>query len=324
MLKKTTRLLITGILVVTIAGCSKNSEKNNNSISILHAGSLSVPLLQIKKEFEEQNPGTHILTEPAGSRMCARKIADLHQLCDVMMSADYTVINQILIPKYASWCIKFASNQMAIVYTDKSKYADEINSKNWYKILSRPDVTCGHSNPNDDPCGYRAVLTMKLASIFYNDKDLFSKINNKKGGITIRPKETDFISLLQVGQVDYIFLYKSVAVQHKLKYVELPPQVNLSSIKYTNYYKQVSVEISGKKPGTKITKYGAPIIYGLTIPKNSPNHKLAMKFVEFVLSKNGGEKIMVKNGQEPVVPEVSLTYKELPKNLKQYALPITK
>ncbi len=323
MLKKITYLFIAGLIAIAIVGCSKIGE-DKNSISILHAGSLSVPLLQMKKEFEKQNPGTKILMEAAGSRMCARKIADLNQLCDVMMSADYTVINQILIPKYASWCIKFASNQMAIVYTDKSKYANEINTKNWYKILSRPDVSCGHSNPNDDPCGYRAVLTIKLASIFYHNKDLFNKINNKKGGIMQRPKETDFISLLEVGQVDYIFLYKSVAVQHNLKYVELPPQINLSSMKYSNYYKQASVKISGNKPGTTITKYGAPILYGLTIPKNSPNPELAIKFVEFVLNKSQGEKIMAKNGQDSVVPEISSTYSKLPQNLKQYALPKNK
>ncbi len=323
MRKKTITLLIsTAVVLAILCGCSKNTHpQKNNAITIFHAGSLSVPLSQMKEEFEKINPGTKILTEAAGSRMCARKIADLHQLCDVMMSADYTVINEILIPKYASWCIKFASNQMAIVYTEKSKYAKEINSKNWYQILSRPDVICGHSNPNDDPCGYRSIITMKLAGIFYHDKDLFNKIENKKDGMMIRPKETDFISLLDVGQVDYIFLYKSVAVQHNLKYVELPPQVNLSSMKYADFYKQASVNVSGKTPGTHITKHGAPILYGLTIPKISPNPDLAMKFVEFVLSKNEGLKIMDKNGQDPVVPEVSNTYKELPKNLEQYALP---
>ncbi|MCP4177977.1 MAG: tungstate ABC transporter substrate-binding protein WtpA [bacterium] len=324
-MKKIVGLLLIGILACFLAGCSKNDNKNtvkkNNNLIVFHAGSLSVPLAQMKKAFEKKYPGTNIILEAAGSRMCARKIADLKQKCDVMMSADYSVINQILIPKYASWCLKFANNQMAIVYTKKSKYANEINSSNWYKILQRKGVVCGHSNPNDDPCGYRALLTMKLASIYYHDNGLFQKINDKKGGMVVmRPKETDLLSLLEVGQIDYIFLYKSVAEQHNLEYVELPPQVNMSSLKYANYYKQVKVEVSGKTPGSKITKYGAPMLYGLTIPKNAPNPKLAMKFVEFVMNKNEGGKIMEENGQKSVVPAKTSTYNELPQALKKYAV----
>lgn len=321
MLKRILSLLLAGLLPVLFYGCTKNNEVKDKSITIFHAGSLSVPLLEMKKEFKKLHPGTEIYLEPAGSRMCARKIADLNKPCDVMMSADYTVINQILIPKFASWCIKFASNQMAIVYTDRSKYSKEINSKNWYKILERPDVVCGHSDPNQDPCGYRAVITMKLASLYYKDPGIYTRLNSKKNGMLNRPKETDFISLLQTGEVDYIFLYKSVAVQHGLKYVELPPQINLSSIKYTDFYKKATVEISGNEPGTKISKSGEPIIYGLTIPKNSENPKLADEFVKFVLSKDYGLEIMDKCGQAPVVPEVSLTYKSIPEDLKQFALP---
>jgi len=162
---------------------------------------------------------------------------------------------------------------------------------------------------------------MKLASLLYKDKDLFKNIEEKKDGMIIRPKETDFISLLQAGEVDYIFLYKSVAVQHGLKYLELPPEVNLSDMKDADFYKKASVDISGSKPGETVTKHGAPILYGLTIPKNAPNPKLAMKFVKFILNKNEGLKIMDKNGQNPVVPEVTSTYTELPEDLKQFALP---
>ncbi len=316
--KKTFLPLLLAVFCIFIVSCSKIAE-DKNRIVIFHAGSLSVPLDELKKTFQEKNPGTDIVLEAAGSRKCARKISDLKRNCDIMLSADYSVINELLIPKYASWCIKFVSNQMAIVYNEQSKYAKEINSENWYKILMRKDVICGISNPNDDPCGYRSVLTMKLAQIYYKYPDLESKIRDKKNGLIMRPKETDLLSLLESNNIDYIFLYRSVAEQHHLKYITLPDQINLSDPKYSSFYKKADIKISGNKPGTFITKKGAPMLYGVTIPNNAPNPQLALKFVEFLLNKNEGQKIMKKNGQQSVVPSYSKTYSNIPAALKKYA-----
>jgi len=317
--KKKPSLIFFVVFCILITSCSKETESKNRII-IFHAGSLSVPLSEIKRSFQEKNSKLDIVLEAAGSRTCARKISDLKRDCDIMLSADYSVINQLLIPKYASWCIKFVSNQMAIVYTNKSKYAKEINSENWYKILMRKDVICGISNPNDDPCGYRSVLTMKLAQIYYKCSDLEGKIRDKKHGLIMRPKETDLLSLLESNVIDYIFLYRSVAKQHHLKYINLPAQINLSNPKYSDFYKKANMKITGDKPGSFIIKRGAPMLYGVSIPKNAPNPVLAVKFVEFLLNKNEGLKIMQGNGQKSVVPSFSKTYIEIPTILKQYAL----
>jgi len=128
------------------------------------------------------------------------------------------------------------------------------------------------------------------------------------------------LSLLESNNIDYIFLYRSVAEQHHLKYVELPDQINLSDPKYSDFYKKADIKISGNKPGTFIAKKGAPMLYGVTIPKNAGNPELALKFVEFLLNKNEGLKIMEKNGQQSVVPSYSKTYNEVPAILKKFAL----
>ena len=307
------------LILLTFVSCARRSD-NKNKLVIFYAGSLGVPLMEIKDAFQKKHPGVNIILESAGSRKCCRKIADLKLPCDVMLSADYSVINKLLIPKYASWCIKFASNEMSIVYSDKSKYANEINSQNWYKILTRKDVICGNSNPDDDPCGYRAILTMKLAQIYYNYPDLLEKIQNKKSGMIMRPQETDLLSLLDSNSVDYIFLYKSIAEQHHLKYIKLPVQINLSDPGYADFYKQAEIKISGAKPGTYILKIGSSMLYGVTILQDAPNPKLALKFVEFLLNKNEGLKFLERNGQKSVIPSSSKTYVEIPSVLQKYAL----
>ena len=305
------RRLILGLIILTTLVYAKQN------IVVFHAGSLAVPFKHIKKAFEVKYPQYNVVLEAAGSRACARKITDIGKPADVMASAAYKVIDNLLIPKYAKFNAHFATNELAIVYTDKSKYANEINSKNWPKILLRPDVKIGHSNPNLDPAGYRAMLVTKLAEIYYKIPGLFKKLlgyddfykngEENRNKVIIRPKETDLLGLLEAGAFDYLYIYKSVATQHHLKYITLPPQISLKSSKYASFYKKVSFKISGKKPGTWIVKKGSPMIYGITVvqyeDKMPKNKEGAVKFVNFILSP-AGQAIMKKDGQGPINPPV--------------------
>ena len=317
-----TFITVVSCFLISCTEKKKGPEPEVKQLIIFHAGSLSVPFKQISEAFKAENTGVEIFLEAAGSRSCARKISDLKKPCDIMGSADYSVIDNLLIPEHADWNIKFASNEMAIVYHEGSKKADEINKDNWHTVLSDKEVAFGRSDPNADPCGYRAVLTMKLAEKLYK-KDGLSKALLKKDTEYIRPKETDLLALLESNTIEYLFLYRSVAQQHGLKFILLPDEVNLKKPAFADLYKTVSVDISGKEPGTTITKKGAPMVYGITVPKNAPNPELAKKFVAFVLDKEKGMAVMEKNGQPSMVPSPSTTYDKIPEELKKYVLPVS-
>ena len=94
------------------------------------------------------------------------------------------------------------------------------------------------------------------------------------------------MALLEVGEIDYIFIYRSVARQHGLKWVALPDEINLKNPEMAEIYRKVSVEISGQTPGSLITKAGAPMVYGVTIPKSARNPKAALAFVAFLLERD--------------------------------------
>ncbi len=322
-LKKVTSVVVFTIILCLFISCTeKKKSLEAQKLILFHAGSLSVPFKQISEAFKKENPNVTILLESAGSRTCARKISDLKKPCDIMASADYTVINTLLIPDYTDWNIKFASNEMTLVYTEKSKRGEDITKDNWYDILSNKDVYFGRSDPNADPCGYRAVLTMKLAENYYKKAGLSESLL-KKDNKYIRPKETDLLALLESHTIDYIFLYRSVAQQHDLKYLLLPDEINLKKPELAGFYKTASIDISGKEPGTTVTKKGAPMVYGITIPKNAQNPELAKKFVAFILDASKGMAIMEKNGQPSMVPSPSDTYNAIPDALKQYAKPVS-
>jgi molybdate/tungstate transport system substrate-binding protein len=113
-----------------------------------------------------------------------------------------------------------------------------------------------------------------------------------------------------------VFIYKSVCLQHKTPFVQLPDQVNLGSSRFADYYKQAGIRITGKTPGSFIKKTGKPMVYGITIPKNAPHRKLAIQFLAFVLGPEGRE-IMKRNGQAPLSPpQVTGDAGKLPDALK--------
>lgn len=287
-------------------------------IILFHAGSLTVPLAEIEKRFEAANPGMDVLREAGGSTQMARMISELNKPADIMASADFKVIDKNLIPKNADWNIRFASNQLVLCYTDQSRYAGEINDKNWYEILGRKDVVWGHSDPNLDPCGYRALMVLQLAEKYYNVPGLYDRLIANRPQKNVRPKSVELVSLLKTGNMDYAWEYLSVAVQHDLKFVRFDDHINLGNYAYDEFYQQAAVKVTGKQPGTWITLVGDSCTYGITLIKNAPNPSGAVRFLEFMLAPEGGLKVLDDMGQPPFVPArvSSIQVKEqLPGNL---------
>ncbi|MCD6446396.1 tungstate ABC transporter substrate-binding protein WtpA [Candidatus Bathyarchaeota archaeon] len=313
---KTTLILVL-LSSITVSGLTYSyltGQFNPPSLTIFHAGSLSIPLEKIGKEFAKTHTGISIAYESSGSVNAIRKITDLHRSCDVLASADYSLIPGMMYPKYANWTIIFASNEMVIAYTNMSRYYDEINSTNWYKILNRTEVKIGRSNPSKDPCGYRALLVFQLASIYYGDPAINSSLWNHSNTI-IKPKSVELLSALESGQIDYAFEYKSVAIQHNLRYVKLPDEINLSKFELKDYYVRVNVTI--KKDGEKFVINGSPILYGLTIPKNAEHLNLALDFVKLILSEKGRE-ILTECGQNVLHPAYVDNVQNVPVKLKSF------
>ena len=292
------------------------------TVRVFHAGSLAVPLAEAESQFEALHPNMDVQRESMGSVKAIRQITDVGKRADVLASADYSLIPGMMYPEYADWYVRFATNDMVLAYNpEKSKYAAEITPDNWYELLRKGGVVFGFSNPNLDPCGYRSLMVMQLAELYYNDSKIFDdlvlnntaitisedadgtflmtvpedpKPNTEK--VSIRPKSVELVALVEEGGLDYAFEYRSVAVQHNLAFVDLPEQIDLSRIEYADTYRKVKVQTADGK-----TKTGKPIVYGITVPKNVENPDMGLEFVKFVIG-DAGQKIFADMGQPPIVP----------------------
>lgn len=297
--------------------------KEKSEVIIFHAGSLTVPFAKMEKEFESLHPNIDVKREGGGSTKMARLISEVGKTADIMASADYKVIDNNLIPEFADWDIRLASNQLVLCYTDSSKYADEVNADNWYNILLREGVEWGHSDPNLDPCGYRSLMVMQLAEKYYNQDGLYQRLLENRNDKNVRPKSVELVNLLKTGNLDYAWEYLSVAVQHDLKYIKLNDHINLGNYKYGSMYEKAKVNVSGKKPGTTIVKKGKSCTYGVTMIKDAPNREAATEFLAYLLDPDKGLKILKDMGQPPFVP-CRIPSKEmkdqLPQKLKSYVV----
>jgi len=335
-----TSVLISILAITTVGGLLYYSDRSQKiGLKVFCAGSLALPFEDIKVEFETNHTNVEVQLEPSGSIICVQKITELGEECDVLASADYTLIPNMMMTSdsnHTGWYIIFAVNRMTIVYTDQSRYADEINSTNWYNILRRNDVKWGFSNPNMDPCGYRSLMVIQLAELEYDDDLIFedlieansditvseadgiytidtnmSDLNPNTAKLMIREKSIDLISFVQEGGLDYAFEYSSVARQHGLKFLVLPESIDLSSDYHKGIYKTVRV-----RKTTKIST-GKPIVYGLTIPNSSPHPTLAAEFVKYILNEFG-QSVLRNNAQPPVVPAVTNDIDKVPESLRPY------
>jgi molybdate/tungstate transport system substrate-binding protein len=319
-----------GFCICVAAGCGRGpgrqppgpSETPQEHVDfyVFYAASLARAFQELERKFETLHPEVDVLRESSGSQTAIRKVTQLNREADIVVSADYTVIRDLMMPEHATWQILFARNSIVIAYTDKSRYADQIDGHNWYKILTKQEVLFGRANPNLAPVGYRTLQTWELADLHYKDRvgrqTIYEALMDRCPDDCQRtvPDVEQLIGPLESMGLDYAFVYENVAKQHNLPYVTLPEEIDLRSERHEELYRQVSTRITGKKRGEFITQVGRPIVYGITIPVDAPHPALGVEFLKLLFSEVGEESLgkgFVTPITPPLTPDVSAIPQEL-------------
>jgi molybdate/tungstate transport system substrate-binding protein len=291
------RGLIAGVLLLCLAVLSAPAAAQEGDLVVFNAGSLAKPFNELLRAFKAKHPGVTIAQENSGSLEAARKLTELGKIPDVIGVADYGVISKILVPEHAGWFATFARNSMVLIYTDQSVAAAEINAQNWWRVLQRPDVRAGRSDPVLDPNGYRTLMSFQLAEKFYQHPGLAARLERALPPKYIRSKEADLTALVQAGELDYSWSYLSIARTAGVRHVALPPEIDLSEPRLADWYRQARVRLPGPRRGgaDSVEFQGEPIVYALTIPRQAPHPGAALAFARFILSPEG-QAILKENG----------------------------
>jgi molybdate/tungstate transport system substrate-binding protein len=319
---------VAGVVIAVAAGCSSSSGSSSSlsapasspgsaaargALTVFGAGTLSTPFTAEIQAFTKANPGVTVHSQFGASGDMVKDVTQVGQPDDVLGVADYSLIPKLMsdpAKPHATWYLGFVSNQITLAYTSHSKGAGQLTPANWYTVVSQPGVRIGRSNPAADPSGYQFLQMLQLAQGYYRDPGLSAAVLKNSPDSSVAETETSLLGALQSGQIDYLAIYRSNALEEHLKYVALPPQVNLSDQAMAASYAKVTVNA-----GSLGKKQAKPIIYGLTIPSNAPDPALAEKFIGFVLGPQG-QAIMRSNGFVVINPALASSQGKVPAALQ--------
>jgi len=291
-------------------------------LTVFFAASLEGAMARWSETFRARE-GVEVRGEASGSQDAARKVSELGRVADLVLVADYHVIDWLLIPAVAQWQILFAGNEIVLAHSEQSRYAAQLTADTWREILLRPNVRVARADENLAPIGYQTLQVWMLSDLeagiatTETTRSLAAQLRARIPPALVRPDVKSLAALLGL-QVDYVFLFRSVAHEHNLKYLRLPPPISLSDPNRAADYARAAVTIvkstRGAKPET-ITLRGSPILYGLTIPNSARQPKVAERFVQLILSERG-QNVLEDLGFTVVRPQRARGFASLPKSLQ--------
>jgi molybdate/tungstate transport system substrate-binding protein len=263
----------------------------------------------------------------AGSLLLAHEIAEGNPVSVFISVSHSAVTPEHLGNESSGWAIAFASDQMAIAYANVSlqnsaasaavaAYNSAVASNttaawnNFFSMITSGSVKVGISNPNADPAGYRGWIVLEAAGQAYANASSFfeNRMLSNNGNVTAS-SAADLVGPLETGQIQFLFIYKSAAIAHKLNYLQLPDQVNLGNPKYAKFYSKFSYQLANG------VEKGGVIALFITVPADSTDTTDSLQFVVFVVKNS--PTLLASYGLIPLTPARLYNSTTIPQPLQE-------
>ncbi|HMC57170.1 MAG TPA: substrate-binding domain-containing protein [Gemmatimonadaceae bacterium] len=257
------------LFALFLAACERRqADVPRPPITVFAAASLARPLATVRDSFRAHS-AIPSLVELGGSMDQVRKITDLGRVPDVLLLVDDD-ITAPLIPAHLDWYVRYATNRLVVAYTAKSRFADSINTGNWWRVLTRRDVTVGRADPDVAPVGKHALAMLRRAGTYYSQAGLSDRLVEHASLRFVRPNAAELAALLETGEVDYIIDYASVASQYGFSYVSVPDDL------------------------------APPVLYTASVPRGAPHFSEGIEFVTYYLTDDA--KRLLRDAHVDVLP----------------------
>jgi len=294
----------------------------NQTLSVLAAGTLTSFFPALATELAAQNPGT---SAPAaaqtyeGSLDVTSALTSLSAKVDVAAVADFRLIPALLEPAHASYEVVFASTPEVLVYNASVSAFSGITSSNWGATLLGAVETPGVApfgvwNASTDPNGYNEIFDMMLQGMLYGGGNVSAVYGHFYQGapgqyatpnpsVTRIEKESQAASLVRTGVVSAVITYRSYAVANHLTFLSLDPIVGLAANNSTALtdYAELSTKIISST-GSLSSVYPAPVLFAAMVPLNAPNPALGAAFLHLLASPEGSAVLSAGGAFTPIFP----------------------
>lgn len=269
-------------------------------LTVAYAGSMGTVMdRHIDPTFDQQHQ-VEIHGIGQGAWGLAHLIADKKLHADVFISVTPGPMQFLIKKGLVNKAIPIASTQMAIAYSPKSRFAHQFSlaaqdKKRWYKILEKPGVRFGRTDPLTDPLGRNTILCFQLAGIYYQKPNLIKKILGSQRNPRQIFTETSLLSRLESGQIDAAAGYLSAIKSYQLPYIQLPGEINLGNPRLMEqWYSRAGFNIKNQKGHTTYVK-PQPLVFYAARLEDTPNPKLSRLYVHF-LEQSHAQKLFRENG----------------------------
>jgi molybdate/tungstate transport system substrate-binding protein len=286
----TTLVGVAGIALVA-AGCSSSSTSttttttaattHSGNVDVFSAGSLDTVMTKSIGPAFHAATGYTLVDTSHGSSSLAADIKNKVAVADVFVSASPAVdatLEGAANGNWVSWYATFANSPEVLGYYPKSKFAKDLQTMPWYKVITMTGFLLGRTNPTQDPGGVLAAKALQETATAQHLPALSTLATESSDVYEEDTEQAD----IQTGQLDASFMYEADAISQDSPFVKL-----------------TGVSLAGD--------------YTITIVKGAPHMAAAEAFIEFLLGPTGQAEM--KADQFGVVSPATVTGSGVPSGL---------
>jgi len=272
-------------LGVTAAACSSSSSSSSSSsappatasstpsssatalpsgdVDVFSAGSLDTLMTKTVGPAFHAATGYTLVDTSHGSGTLEADIKNKVAVADVFVSASPADIAGLVGASngnWTTWYASFAASPEVLGYYPKSKFAKDLQTMPWYKVITLPGFRLGRTDPTQDPGGVLAVDALEETATAQNLPALKTLATEQSDVYSEDPEEAD----IQTGQLDASFMYEADANSQDSPFVKL-----------------TGTSLAGD--------------YTITLLSNAPHMAAAEAFINFLLGPTGQAEMKADN-----------------------------
>lgn len=220
---------------------------------------------QLAPAFDKAT-GAHFVGFPGGSKELASEIRGKLERADVFISASPSVDASLMGKANGDWLEGykvFGRTYLELGYNRESRFASQLRSEPWYKVVSKPGFDLGRTDPSTDPKG---VLAKKALLEAAHQHHLPALARDATETSDVFP-EASLVGRVQSGQLDAGFFYGVETAAAKL-------------------------------PAVRLKGYDFYATYTVGVVNRAAHPREAAAFVAFLTSPKA-RKLMAKDGMQP-------------------------
>lgn len=219
------------------------------------AGSLDTLLTKSVGPAFHAATGYTLVDTSQGSGTLEADIKNETAVADVFISASPTDMAGLVGASngnWTTWYASFAASPEVLGYYPKSKFAKDLQTEPWYKVITMPGFRLGRTDPSQDPGGVLAVKALNETAAAQNLPALKTLATETSDEYAEDTEQAD----IQTGQLDASFMYEADAISQGSPYLPL-----------------TGTSLAGD--------------YTITVLANAPHLAAAEAFVNFLLGSTG-------------------------------------